>query len=505
MTSQEKKNLIRNFIKEKKFIDSPLGNIDVKEQIGEGGNAIVYNAQFGQNQVALKLLAEEKDSRKYKRFITEFREIVQLAETGAVVPVYYFGHIEMENYIFPYIVMKKYPFTLKSWRLENQITNFDDLKGILKNLLEIVSIIHENQIVHRDLKPENILVSDSGEMVLADFGISWFDPEFYDRIVHTGKSDRMANYDFSAPEQFEKGCQPHASMDIFAIGQIITWLITGGVARGQRVPLQQFDKSFMVIEPVISQMLVRAPENRPQSIQEIKDMINENIKSISQHRKQQDKINFVTNNLEKYDDILRYCFPGKRGLIEIDDKSKIDNVLKQLNTICKEIDLWWTQGRGNMAIKKCEPLNKDTWLMDYTEIQIEKLWALKDNYSMDHQFILIKTKAMPNFNIYEYEVSFREEAAWFMDRYISREEYDDGVADIDGESVVLEGRADLRVRNLQTQYYFIASSSHPILLFENDSIVLEVYEKLLATNILEKEDVERLTKLKIHRISSMMN
>ncbi|TCJ85803.1 UNVERIFIED_ORG: serine/threonine-protein kinase [Bacillus cereus] len=505
MTTQEKKNLIRRFIKKEKVIDSPLGNIDVKEQIGEGGNAIVYNAQFGQNQVALKLLAEEKDSQKYKRFITEFREIVQLVETGAVVPIYYLGHIEIESYIFPYIVMKKYPLTLKSWKAENTITNFDDLKGVLKNLLEILLIIHDNKIVHRDLKPENILVSDSGEMVLADFGISWFDPEFYERIVHTGKSDRMANYDFSAPEQFEKGSIPHASMDIFALGQIVTWLITGGVARGARTPLQQFDESFIVIEPVINQMLVRSSDKRQQSIQEVIDTLSENITRMSQRRKQQDEINFVINNLKKYDDILRYCFPGKRGLIETDDKLKIEKVLKQLNTFSKDNNLWWTKGRGDMPIEKFEQLDEDTWLMDYTEIQIEKMWALKDSYSLDHQFILIKTKAMSNFNIYEGEASYREEAAWFMDRYISRDEYDDGVADIDGESVILEGRADLRVRNLETQYYFIASCSHPVILPENNAIVSEVYEKLLATNNFEQDDIERLTALKRDRISIMMS
>ena len=48
----------------------------------------------------------------------------------------------------------------------------------------------------------------------------------------------MANFDFSAPEQFQKENTPHCTMDIFALGQIITWIITGSVARGDRNPLR---------------------------------------------------------------------------------------------------------------------------------------------------------------------------------------------------------------------------------------------------------------------------
>lgn len=505
MNVQEMKKLISAFLKTEETINSDLGSIVVKKKIGEGGNALVYSAEFGKNGVALKVLAEQKDSSKYKRFLTEFREIIQLADTKAVVPIYYLDHLQIEENQFPYMVMKKYPYTLKTWCASNPIQDFYTLKKVFENLLDIVFVIHEKNIVHRDLKPENILVAESGEMVLADFGISWFDPEFYERFVHTEKGDRMANFDFSAPEQFIKGAKPHPTMDIFAIGQIVTWITTGGVARGERKPLTAVDNVLAYIEPAISKMLSRSPEDRPQSIQEVRDILNQTAVQMDVNRIQQDKINFVIGNLEKYDDILRECFPGKRGLVETEDDKKIEKLLKKLSETGEENDLWWTQGSSNMHIKSFNKLNADTWLMDYTEIQLEKLWVFKDFYSLDHNFILLKTKAMPNFDIYDGEAAFREEAAWFMDRYISREEYDDGVTEIDGETVRLKGRAELRVRNLQPQYYFITTSSHPIGLFENDSAVASVYRKLIQTDVLESEDIEKLTKLKKHSISVMMS
>lgn len=507
MNVQENKNKIRRFIKEKNRIESPLGVIEVYEGIGEGGNALVYNARFGKNEVALKLLAEEEGSSKYKRFLIEFREIVQLADTGAVVPIFYFGLLEIDEKQFPYMLMKKYPFTLESWSASNPVANFDSLKVILKNLLDIISVIHKKNIVHRDLKPENILVSEKGGMILADFGISWFDPEFYERFVHTGKKDKMANFDFSAPEQFKKGSKPHATMDIFALGQIITWLITGGVARGSRIPLSSVDKSFATIEPVVGKMLSREPAERPQSIDSIRDMIHVAIQRHNEEASLQIEINRVIGEMRRFNDVLLFCFPGKRGLIETDNPKKVDTVMSEINKLVEETDLWWTQGSSNCSISnEIRKINDDTWIMDGTEIKIEKIWALKDSYSLDHQFFVIKTIPLPPFGLYEEVEGVRwEEAAWFKDRYISRHEYDDGVAVIDGESVWIEGEAEIRSRNLYSDYYFIATQSHPVLLSENDEVVMEVYEKLLETGYLDEEDVKKLTRLRRHRISIMMN
>jgi serine/threonine protein kinase len=503
------KKLIRDFLLKEKKIESPIGTINVKSVIGEGGNALVFCSDFGKNEVALKVLAEDVDSNssKYKRFLTEFKEIVQLAETRAVVPIYFYGHLTIDEKKFPYILMKKYPYTLKSWIKEIEINNFNDLKPILKNLLDIVSVIHNHKIVHRDLKPENILVTENGEMVLADFGISWFDPNFYERLVHTKKGDRMANVNFSAPEQFSKENEPHYTMDIFSLGQIITWIITGSVARGNRTPLTTYDKSFSIIDPIVKKMLAESPEERPQTIEEVRVMLNNALRQQNEQLKLNKEIERVMNDLTKFNDVLLFCFPGKRGLIETDNQTKIDLVINQLNEIIDETNLWWTQGYSNCPIdKKMYKIDDETWVMDSKEIRIEKLWALKSGYSYDYQFLLIKTKAMPSFDIYADEPGFyAQEAAWFKDRYISRQEYDDGVAEIDGKSVWLEGNAELRIRNLQPQYYFIATNSHPILLMENDQVVSEVYNKLLKTDKLDEEDVNKLLRLKRHRISVMLS
>ncbi|TMW71179.1 serine/threonine-protein kinase [Alteribacter natronophilus] len=507
MSIQDKKNKIRRFIKQEKCIDSPLGPITVEERIGEGGNALVYSSKLGTKQVALKILAEDNKSSKYKRFITEFREIVQLADTGAVVPIYYLGHIKVNDTDYPYMLMRKYPFTLESWKEKNEISNFGDIKGLIIQLFNIVATLHSKGIVHRDLKPENILMTEDNQMVLADFGISWFDPAIYHRFVETRRGDRMANFDFSAPEQFVKGSVAHPTMDIFALGQIITWLITGGVARGNREPLDRVDNSFSSIEPMVSTMLNREIEQRPQSIDDAKAIWDKIIIQNEQNYNLQQQMNKVIVDLEKFNEVLLNCFPGKRGLIDTTDSTKIDMVFTELSEIIGKVNLWWTQGDSNSSIgRKFNKINTNEWVMDSTEIVIEKMWAMKQSHSLDHQFILIKTKAMSDFSIYgdggKYEWS---EAGWFKNKYITREEYDDGVAEMDGTIVKLDGTAEVRGRNLIPQFYFLATQSHPILISNNDLVVSDIYKNLLVRGELMEEDIYKLIRLRKHEISSMLN
>jgi serine/threonine protein kinase len=507
MADKDKK-VIRDALKDNENIESQIGLIRVKKGIGEGGNALVFNADFGTNEVAVKVLSEdvESNSSKYRRFLTEFREIVQLADTNAVVPIFYFGHLLASDKSYPYILMKKFPFTLKSRLKEHPINGTEEVYSIMKNLLNIVEVIHNHNIIHRDLKPENILIDESGKMVLADFGISWFDPEFFERLAHTEKGERLANYAFSAPEQFIKGNTPHFTMDIFAVAQIITWIITGDVARGDRKSLTEVAPAYANIEPAVKKMLNNNPEERPQTIAEVKKILLETKQELDESRKFNEESREVVKNLRVFNDIILYSFPGKRGLIETNDAKKINKVFSKLEEVKEDINLWWTRGHSNCPIgKNLFKLNEDTWVMDHIEIQIEKLWAFHSSHSLDHQFIIIKTKPMQPFGIYGDSVYKYEEAAWFKDRYITREEYDDGATEIDGETVWTEQQAELRVRDLVPEFYFIATGIHPIHLIANDAVVEAVYEKLKEGKELDEEDIKKLTRLKRHEMSRLMD
>lgn len=57
--------------------------------------------------------------------------------------------------------------------------NIEDVKHILKNLLQGLKYLADLKIMHRDLKPENMILKDKGELrstvlKLVDFGLSSF-------------------------------------------------------------------------------------------------------------------------------------------------------------------------------------------------------------------------------------------------------------------------------------------------------------------------------------------
>ncbi len=67
--------------------------------------------------------------------------------------------------------------------------------------MKALEFAHNKKVWHRDIKPENILVDENDNVVLADFGIAHFCDELLITAVETKAAERLANFQYSAPEQ----------------------------------------------------------------------------------------------------------------------------------------------------------------------------------------------------------------------------------------------------------------------------------------------------------------
>jgi len=79
----------------------------------------------------------------------------------------------------------------------------------------------------------------------------------------------MANFEFSAPEQLTKESKAAPTMDIYAIGQLCQWYETGKIHKGtnrQRIENRDIDQ-------IIEKCLADEPNERPQTIKEIRELI----------------------------------------------------------------------------------------------------------------------------------------------------------------------------------------------------------------------------------------
>jgi serine/threonine protein kinase len=496
----EAKKSIRTFIRSNPQIATLLGDLTIETRVPpkEGGNALVYLASWGRGKtVVIKILAEDcsaRQTQRYERFLTAFREMIQLSDSGVVVSAYTLGFIETENGKYPYMVMKQYPFTLKSWIRDNPIESLQDLMPVLQNLIQCLSLIHDHNIVHRDLKPENVFVAEDNKIVLADFDIAWFDPAHYERLVQTSAGDRLANFAFSAPEQFQRNPTPHQTMDLFALGQIVQWLVTGDTHRGTgRRQLATVDTSFAPIDPVIDALLQQDPSQRPQTTGDLQNMLNVALEPKSNYYN-------VWYALHEFGRLLAMMFPGKMRLVQIQDKSQIDTLMENLSQEVKKYEIWFHTMVDlvtlDLAVTEIRKLSDDVWLINSWECKIESIWINK-SYSEHRDYILLICAPMPSFGMHSQALEL-EEAAWFMDRYITRGEYDDGFAEIDGKVVELKGRAEARIRATKRIFMFLATHAHDIVQGENEETVNQVIQNLLNQGEVEPHLLEPLRRLRMN-------
>jgi len=98
----------------------------------------------------------------------------------------------------------------------------DDL---LRQIAGGIAVAHRADVVHRDLKPSNLFRTDDGTWKILDFGVSKVIGE------HTAANSIVGTPNFMAPEQV-KGRLVDRRTDIFALGAILYYAITGKLAFG---------------------------------------------------------------------------------------------------------------------------------------------------------------------------------------------------------------------------------------------------------------------------------
>ncbi|XP_060920392.1 serine/threonine-protein kinase 17A [Labrus mixtus] len=106
---------------------------------------------------------------------------------------------------------------------EDEAFSEDDVKRLMRQILEGVSFLHQNNVVHLDLKPQNILLTSSsplGDIKIVDFGLS--------RMVssHQELREIMGTPEYVAPEILNY--EPiSTATDMWSIGVLAYVMLTG--------------------------------------------------------------------------------------------------------------------------------------------------------------------------------------------------------------------------------------------------------------------------------------
>ena len=212
------------------------------KQIGQGGNGKVFSATNGNgDSVAIKFVERNVSANKLKRFKNEIY-FCERHEHKNIVEILDRGYITLDNIEYVFYVMPLCAETLRD-KMKAKI-NPEDAVTIFIGLIEGLSFAHKLGTIHRDIKPENIMFrAECLEPIICDFGIAHFAEDELLTIIETKKGDRMANFQYAAPEQRVKGEAASAQTDIYAAALILNEMFTG------EIPLAGDHKTIASVAP----------------------------------------------------------------------------------------------------------------------------------------------------------------------------------------------------------------------------------------------------------------
>jgi serine/threonine protein kinase len=244
---------------------------EVLAVLGEGGMATVYRVRHQRlgSQHALKVLHVPSNAIA-ERLLAEGRVQAGLDHPNALTVT---DVIDVDG--APGLVMELVEGgTLLDW-IEGDPPREERLR-VFREVCEAVASAHERGWIHRDLKPINVMMKPVGDRVIpkvADFGlVKAMSTERPRDGGRTRDGVAMGTPGYMAPEQIADAASVDARADVYSLGCILVFVITGqpafegemldmfsAVIAGQHRALPADDPLYAVVE----RCLERRPEGRP--------------------------------------------------------------------------------------------------------------------------------------------------------------------------------------------------------------------------------------------------
>lgn len=197
--------------------------------IGRGGQAEVFGATHKPSgtRVAFKRLRNrtEESLARMRREVEICQELDDIPHVMPVLDVSVDGE---------WFVMALAGGNLEGLRRGLRLP--EELVGMLEQLLEAVDRAHAEGYVHRDIKPANVLLLAPGSWVLADWGIVRRPRGLTSVDGRTIVGRSYGKVGFAAPELATDAHAAGPASDIYSIGQLIGWVVTGRNPSGGQLP-----------------------------------------------------------------------------------------------------------------------------------------------------------------------------------------------------------------------------------------------------------------------------
>jgi len=258
-----------------------LGQYQLKRRLGAGGMGQVYLAEHVQlkQPCAVKVIRPEQagDGATLRRFEREVQATARLKHWNTV-QIYDYGHTEGGTF---YYAMEYLP----GLNLDDMVRQHGPLPParvvhLLRQVCAALKEAHAIGLIHRDIKPANIIVAERGGVhdvaKLLDFGlVKDVGGRMDENLTQQGTMAGTPGY--MSPEQMAGEARIDARSDIYSLGAVAYFVLTGRPPFGERSVVQVlaahiYEKPAPLIEhrpdlplelqEIVLRCLAKAPEDR---------------------------------------------------------------------------------------------------------------------------------------------------------------------------------------------------------------------------------------------------
>lgn len=254
--------------------------------LGAGGMGKVHQAldiSTGQ-EVAIKILHLDlaQDEKYLQRFLREVelsRKISHPNVVSALSVGTYNGLLYMTMELIKGITLKQ--------KISHGLFDPTTCAKVLIQICKGLSAIHDAKIIHRDLKPSNVLLANDGCVKITDFGVA----RGMGHSDLTGHDEVIGSTAYIAPEVWE-GRNLTFLADIYALGILTHEMMVGYAPFNGDHAAEIMRQHLEVTAPALneirsdtplwlsslaSRMLAKDPRTRPQSANEIVEIIQKSL------------------------------------------------------------------------------------------------------------------------------------------------------------------------------------------------------------------------------------
>lgn len=249
----------------------------IVKSVGEGGQGKVYLVEDTVNdnaKKALKTLHKEILTQNLERMKREVAALKSISSR-------YVLSIESTNLDVYGQDAEQIPYFVTEFAKYGTLRTHNYFNGeielslrLFRSICEGVLAVHKAGAIHRDLKPSNILLVDSEKDIrIGDFGICYIGLE-EDNERATKIREKVGPLFFAAPEQTSLPPNFSQKSDIYSLGRILHFLITGVyefIPGDDYVPvtIHLGMKNTHPVDTLIQTLTNFDPKHRPGSVEDV--------------------------------------------------------------------------------------------------------------------------------------------------------------------------------------------------------------------------------------------